>query len=337
MFKNKKTAILLLQNTPILLMVAVFGVFGLLTNRFFQLQNIVGIFTDASYIGILAVGMTFVLLTAGIDLSVGANMYLSSVVAGLLVQNYQIPVWLALVAALAIGFAFGALNAFFIIRLRILPLIVTIATMIAGRGLTLLLSKSQAVPLPDSILAIGYERVLGVPIPLVIFAVIVMAAWILLKMTPLGRQIYALGNDPEAAKKAGINTKRILMTVYIISGVLAAIGGIISVAQCGIVNAGFGDGDEFDAIAAAVLGGASLFGGIGSVFPGTVIGAVLVQTIQAGMVFLQVDLYIQPLVTAGIILLAVFLDSLRKRYLEKLGRRFIYTIKTEDRQTKHAG
>lgn len=144
-----------------------------------------------------------------------------------------------------------------------------------------------------------------------------------MNLTTVGRQIYAVGNDIEAAKKGGIKHNSIIFWVYIISGLLASLGGIISVSQIGIINAGFGSGDEFDAIAAAVLGGTSLYGGIGSVFPGTVIGTVLIQMVQAGLVYLQVDIYIQPLISAGIIFLAVFLDSIRKTQEVKLQRRNI--------------
>ena len=161
----------------------------------------------------------------------------------------------------------------------------------------------------------------AVPLPVAVFAVVVMCAFVLLRWTTLGRQIYAVGNDVEAAKKAGINADRVRGTAFVICGFLAALGGFISVAQLGVVDAGFGEYREFDAIAAAVLGGTSLFGGIGSVFPGTVLGALMIQMVTVGLVSAQVDLYLQPLVAAGIIFLAVLLDSIRTRQLAKLGRR----------------
>lgn len=324
---RNKIILPLLKNTPLVLFVLVFVIFGILSPRFFQYKTFENIATQASYMGIIAVGMTFVLLTGGIDLSVGAIMYLSGATAGLLIQNQRFPVWLALLAALCIGLCFGALNAFAIVKLKILPFLVTISTMVAGRGVTLLLTKSQGVNFPGSVTSMGSTRILGIPLPVIIFGGIVLISFVFLKMTTVGRQIYAVGNDAEVAKKAGINRSKILAVVYIVSGLLAALGGIISVAQIGIITAGFGDGDEFDAIAAAVLGGTSLFGGVGSVFPGTVIGTVMIQMIQAGLVFLQVDLYIQPLVSAGIIFLAVFLDSIRKTQEVKLERRNIRTEK----------
>ena len=315
---------LLLRNAPVILFVVVFVVFGVLSPRFFAYQNIENIVKQASYIGIVAVGITFVLLTAGIDLSVGSNMYLSAVVAGLLIKNFGAPVWVALLACLAVGFVFGAFNAFAVTKLKIIPFVVTLSTLVAGRGLALLLTKSRAVGFPEEVIRIGSVRLFGiVPLPIVIFAVVVFCAYIFLDRTQLGRQIYAVGNDIEAAKKAGINTDFVRTVVYMVSGILAALGGFVSVAQLGIINAGFGKDAEFDAIAASVLGGASLFGGIGTVFPGTVLGSVLIQMVSTGLVFTQVDLYLQPLIAAAIMFIAVFLDSFRSGKLEILRRRNI--------------
>ncbi len=313
----------LLQNTPFILFVLIFIVFGIMSPKFFMGQNLLNIIKQASYIGIIAVGMTFVLLTAGIDLSVGANMYLSAVVAGLLMKDYGVPVWLAFVVCLLVGILFGTFNAFFITKLKVIPFVVTLATLVAGRGLALLITKSQAVGFPDSVIRIGSATLLGIPVPIVLFALVVVVALVFLALTPTGRHIYAVGQNEESAKKAGLNNGRLLATVYIICGLLAALGGFISVAQLGIINAGFGEGIEFSAIAAAVLGGTSLFGGRGTVFPGTVIGAIMMQMITMGLVFTQVDLYLQPLVTAAIIFLAVFLDSMRNQQLQKMGRRNI--------------
>ncbi|NLK98061.1 ABC transporter permease [Defluviitalea saccharophila] len=321
--QKNKLIITLMENMPIVLFVTIFIIFGILSPSFFSYKNMENIATSASYIGITAVGMTFVLLTAGIDLSVGATMYLSAAVAGLLIQNYHFPVWLALFIGVCVGAVMGMINSFVIIKLKILPFITTLSTMVAGRGVALLMTKSQSIMLPESVMKIGYARVLGIPLPIIFFAIIVLASHILLKRTPLGRQIYAVGNDIEAAKKAGINTTKVLAIVYIICGVLAAIGGIISVAQMGIVNAGFGESSEFDAISASILGGTSMFGGLGAVFPGTVIGTVLIQMIQAGLVYLKVDLYIQPMISAGIIFIAVLLDSIRTTQITKLQRRNI--------------
>lgn len=312
-----------LERAPLLLFGLVFLGFGLLAPGFFEPQTLENIVKQASFVGIVAVGMTLVLLTAGIDLSVGANMYLSAATAGLLIQGGT-PVPLAVLAGLAVGAVFGLANALAITRLGVIPFVTTLATLVAGRGLGLMLTESRAVPLPDTLASLGAARLFGlVPVPIVLFALVVLGAHLLLTWTPLGRQVYAVGHDAEAAAKAGLDVRRVLTAVYVGCGLLASVGGLLAALQLGVVNAGFGEGDEFDAIAAAVLGGASLFGGRGWVFPGTVIGALLIQTIAVGLVAAQVDLYVQPLVVALILLLAVFFDSQRTRYLHALRRRRI--------------
>jgi len=321
---NHRLAQLALQNTPVILFVVVFVVFGLLSPRFFALQTFETILKQASYIGIVAIGMTFVILTAGIDLSVGSNMYVSATVAGLIMQEFKAPVWLGLLACLAVGVIFGGVNAFLITKVKIIPFIATLGTMVAGKGVGLLFSRSIQIPFPDSVLELGSSRLFGlVPLPIVIFVGVAIIAHLVLTMTPIGRQIYAVGNDAEAAKKAGLNVGRVLATVYIVSGLMAALGGFVSVAQQGVVHPGFGEGYEFSAIAATVLGGTSLFGGVGSVLPGTLLGAVLIQMIQTGLIFTKVDIYIQPLITAAIIFAAVLLDAFRNIQLQKLRRRNI--------------
>jgi ribose/xylose/arabinose/galactoside ABC-type transport system permease subunit len=313
-----------LKNTPLVLFVLLFIVFGVVSPNFFRYQSLENAVKQASYIGIVAVGMTFVLLTAGIDLSVGSNMYLSAATAGLMIEHFSLSPWTALLVCMLVGLCFGAVNAVIVTRLGVIPFVATLSTMVAGRGLGLMLTKSRAVNFPGSVTGIGAMQVFGViPCPVLIFATVVLFVWIFLNRTNTGRQLYAVGNDREAARKAGVNTSRVLATAYIFCGLFAALGGFISVAQLGNVNAGFGRGDEFDAIAAAVLGGVSLFGGVGSVFPGVVIGAVLIQTVSAGLVAARIDLYLHPLVAAAIIFVAVLLDSFRNVQLKKLQRRYI--------------
>jgi ribose transport system permease protein len=325
MRKTRGTILVMaLRHTPLMLFIVIFLLFGWLSPRFLSYQSFENVVKQASYIGIVAVGMTFVLLTAGIDLSVGSNMYLSAVVAGLLIRHYDLPVLLALVVCLGVGLLFGAVNALAVTRLKLIPFVATLGTLWVGRGLGLWLTESVPVEFPQSVTRIGSQRLFdAVPLPVVVFALVVLCASVLLRWTALGRQIYAVGNDVEAAQKAGINTARVRGTAFILCGLLAALGGFISVSQLGIVSAGFGKDREFDAIAAAVLGGTSLFGGIGSVFPGTVLGAILIQMVTIGLVSAQVELYLQPLVAAGIIFVAVLLDSLRTRQLAKLSRRRI--------------
>jgi ribose/xylose/arabinose/galactoside ABC-type transport system permease subunit len=313
---------LLLRYTTPIMFIAVFLLFGLQEARFFQAQSVINIVKQASFIGIAAVGMTFVLLTAGIDLSVGAIMYLAPLVAGFTMRYLGLEALPALFVALLVGVLLGGINAFCIVRLKIIPFIVTLSTLFLFRGAGTFLTQSRQLDFPRGVIDFGLITVLGVPLPVVLFAAVVLIAHLTLTRTSFGRQVYAVGNDLEAAKKAGIPTGRIVASVYIVSGVCAALGGFMLISQIGRLDQGFGEGREFDIIAAAVLGGASLFGGVGSAFS-AVIGALLVQTVKAGLVFTGVNLYLQPMVQGGIIFLAVFLDSLRETNLKALKRRFI--------------
>ena len=322
--RRNKLVSILLNNTPVLLFVLLLVAFGVVAPQSLQYQNVENAFKQASYIGIVAIGMTFVLLTGGIDLSVGSNMYVSAVIAGLVMQRYSVGAGSALLLCLLVGAAFGAVNAIAVTKLKILPFVATLAMMVSGRGVGLMFSKSRAVAFPDSVTGLGSAELFGLlPYPILIFALVVGGAALLLHRTQLGRQIYAVGYDREIARKAGINTGRVQATAYIFCGLFAALGGFVAVVQLGNVNAGFGKGDEFDAIAAAVLGGVSLFGGVGGVFPGVVLGAVFIQAVSIGLVSAQVDLYLHPLITAAVIFSAVLVDSLRNAHLKKLSRRNI--------------
>lgn len=312
----------LLNNAPVVLLGLVMAILSLLSPRFLELRNLSNIVVQSSSTAIIAVGMTFVLLTAGVDLSVGAIMFIAAAVAGKMVLQ-GVSLGVAVLVILAIGAVCGAVNAAFIARLRMVPFIVTLAALYLGRGFALWLTETRAMNLPETFLQIGTGRVAGVPIPVVILALVALTAHLLLTRTPFGRQIYAVGHNAEMARKAGINTRTIIASVYIISGLCAAIGGIVSLGQLGAVSPTFGLQKEFAAIAAAVLGGTSLFGGRGSVLPGTLLGAVLIQTVENALVIRNADPYLYPLITSAIIFLAVLLDSVRTRTLSSMNRRMI--------------
>lgn len=317
---RSRFALLLLQNAPLLLFAVLIIVFGLLSERFLTPVNFVNIVNQASHIAIIAIGMTFVLLIAGIDLSVGANMYLSAAVLGVFLPGMPPAVAFPLVAVL--GLMFGAVNAFMITQLRVAAFITTLATLFIGRGIALYFSGNKMVPFSKSVLTFGRSAYLGVPSAIWVFAAVLIIALIVLKLTTFGRQVYAIGADPDAAAKAGINVKRVVFAVYCICGVCAAVGGLVSGSQVAVASSTFGFQKEFPVIAAAVLGGTSLFGGRGGVL-GTVFGAVLIQTVENGLVMTNANPYIYPLVISVIIFIAVFTDSSRTTVLERLERRKI--------------
>lgn len=310
-----------LRHATILLFALVLLVFGLLSPRFFEGPNLVNILLQSASPAIVATGMTFVLITAGVDLSVGAIMFLAAAVAGKLVLG-ETGLPGAIAAMLAVGLAFGAVNATLVTGLRIIAFVTTLGTLYLGRGLSLWLTQTRAMNLPaDSFPLITSARWGGIPVTLWIMALVLGTAHLALTRTPFGRQLHAVGHSVSAARKAGLPTTRLLASVYLISGLCAAIGAILTLGQLGAVSPKFGENREFTAIAAAVLGGTSLFGGRGHVLPGTLLGAVLIQSIENGLVILNADPYVYPLVTSAIIFIAVLLDGLRHHWLDQLARR----------------
>ncbi len=265
-------AAFILGKATLIMFVLIIAWFSLVAPGHFSAENAGNIVKQSSFVGIAAVGMTFVLLTAGIDLSVGSVMYLAPVIAGYAMREFGFGVPEALALALVSGVAMGALNAALIVRLGITPFIVTLSTLFLFRGAGTFLTRSMALDFPREMVDFGIASVLGVPLPIVIFGAVAVAAHVVLTRTPFGRQLYAVGNDPVAGRKAGLKTERIMGAVYVISSTSAALAGFVLIAQIGRLDQSFGEGREFDVIAAAVLGGTSLFGGVGTAF-GAVFGS----------------------------------------------------------------
>jgi len=317
--ERQRRAVPLLKAAPAVLFGVAVLAFGLREPRFLTLANATNILIQSSWIAIVAAGMTFVLLTAGIDLSVGSMMFLAAIAAGKLALAGWSP-WLSFLVVPFIGLLCGAWNALFIARLGLMPFVVTLASLYVGRGLGLFVTQTRAMNLPERFLEVGSATVLGVPLPIWLMAGVLAGGHGILSATPLGRQIYAVGHDAEAAQKAGIRVRRVMAFAYLVGGVCASIGGLVLVGQLAAVSPTLGQGAEFQAIAAAVLGGTSLFGGKGHVLPGTLFGAVLMQTIRNGLNVVNADPYLYPVVTGSVIFLAVALDSLRHRRLRRLRR-----------------
>jgi ribose transport system permease protein len=328
-------AMLAVENTSILLCVGVFLGFGALSRRFLEPGNLVNILIQSSSVAIMAVGMTFVLLTAGIDLSVGSVMFLSAAVGGKMLLG-GLPLWLVLMAMVAIGVAVGAVNAFLVARLRIVAFVATLATVYIGRGLGLYITETRAFNLPEEFVRGGTGRLCGVPNPIVVFAAVLILAHGVLTRTAFGRRVYAVGGNVDAAYKAGINVRYTIGAVYVICGLCASVGGVVSLAQLGAVSPTFGYQREFAAIAAAVIGGTSLFGGRGQVFPGTVLGAILIQAVENGLVIVNANPYMFPMISSSIIFLAVLVDSTRHEHVKKTQRRKTHTPVEPSRKVEHS-
>jgi len=291
------------ENASLLLLVLAVLIFGLLEPRFLSWSNVTNLLTQSSSAIVAAAGMTFVLLTAGVDLSLGAVMFLCAAVAGKLALAGQPPA-LCVAAMLAGGGVLGAANAAAVVWLRVLPFVVTLATLYLGRGLALSITETRAINLPDAWLTLGTPVV-----AISIAAAVVLIAEVTLRCTVYGRHLYAVGFGKRIAELAGLPARRLVFSVYVISGVAAALAALLTLGQLGAVSPKFGENREFTAIAAAVLGGTSLFGGRGSVFPGVVFGALLMQSIESGLVMVNANPYLYPMVMASVIFAAVLLDA----------------------------
>ena len=305
----------ILRHAPTLLFLLTLLTFACFSNRFLQVENLVNIVVQAAPTGIVAIGMTFVLLTAGVDLSVGAVMFVTAAIAGKLLQAGH-SLALALPLMLLVGILMGGINAFFVTRLKVVAFVATLALLFIGRGFARWLTETRALPLPEQVLELSSVRILMLPLPLVLLGTLALVGHVALTRTALGRQLHAVGQNAHHARQAGLNTTRLTALAYLICGGCAAIGAMVSMGQLGTVSPSFGENYEFKAIAATVLGGTSLFGGRGAILPGTVLGALLMQSIENGLVLVSADPYLYPIITAAAIFTGVMFDSLRHRWLE---------------------
>lgn len=296
---------------PVLLVLCI-G-FGFLTDGFFTLQNLSIVTQQASINIVLAAGMTFVILTGGIDLSVG-SVLAAAAVASLLASTIPGWGWLGVPAALVVGLVFGAINGGLISLLRLPPFIVTLGAMTAVRGVARLLGNDTTVFNPQLPFAfIGNGTIFGVPWLVVIACAVISISWFILRRTVLGMRIYSVGGNPEAARLSGINVRAIQLFVYAASGLLAGLGAVMSAARLYAANGlQLGQSYELDAIAAVILGGTSFVGGVGSIV-GTLIGALIIAVLTNGLVLLGVSDIWQYIIKGLVIIGAVALDRYRQR------------------------
>lgn len=280
---------------------------------FLKPSNIINVLRQTAVNGILAVGMTFVIVTGGIDLSVGSILALSAVVATSFAHPGEHALAAPLLLGLLVGCACGALNGVLIAKKRLAPFIVTLAMMAAARGLALVYTSGRPViNLSDAYNQIGGGYWLGIPLPVLIFLVIIAAGIFLLHYTRFGRYVFAIGGNELAARVSGIHTDRILIKVYIIMGALSGVAGMVLSSRVMSGSPAMGEGYELDAIAAVVIGGTSLFGGIGSIAD-TIAGALIIGVMNNGLDMLNVSSYWQQVVKGVIIVLAVVMDKRAKR------------------------
>lgn len=277
--------------------------------QFLTISNWTIIITQVSINALLAFGVTFVIITGGIDLSLGSILAVTGIVAASLAHPDTYPVIVPILVGLFSGLLIGAFNGFVITKSKIAPFIVTLGTMTIGRGLALILSKGRPISnLSDSFNFIGGGNVLGIPFPIIVLIVAFSICYIILKKTILGRYIYAVGGNEQAAKASGINVNQIKLAVYSICGLLSGLAGILLTSRITTGQPNAGVGFELDAIAAAIIGGTSTSGGTGTM-TGTLVGALLIGVINNGLDLLNVTSYYQQVVMGVIIIGAVVLDS----------------------------
>jgi ribose/xylose/arabinose/galactoside ABC-type transport system permease subunit len=285
------------------------GTLAVISPPFFTVSNIINILRQISVIGILAIGTTMVIITAGIDLSIGSIVALSAVIAASFAHPGEYPLIVPLFLGLAAGLVCGTVNGILIAKYKLAPFIVTLGMMTAARGMALVYTSGRPVfNLTNAYDEIGIGYLAGIPLPVIIFAVVILFGIFILHYTRFGRYVYAVGGNELAAKVSGIKTGRIIIAVYILQGLLAGVAGIVLSSRVMSASPSLGEGYELDAIAAAVIGGTSLMGGVGSI-SGTIIGVLIIGVMNNGLDMLNVSSYWQQIVKGGIIVLAVLLDK----------------------------
>jgi len=299
-----------------LALIAEIILFSQFSQYFFTADNLLNVTLQASITAIIAAGMTFVILTAGIDLSVGSLVAFAGILATSVIK-INLPVYLGLSLGILTGLLFGVFSGYiaglFVTRFKITPFIVTLALMTIWRGVSFVFTEGRPIwDLPEVFSYLGGGRVAGVPVPTIIMIIVFVVSHIVLTKTRFGRYVYAVAGNPEAARLAGINTNKIIISVYIISGVLSAVSGILLASRINSGQPNAGLMYELDVIAAVVVGGTSLFGGRGTII-GTFLGAMLIAVLRNGLNLLNVGSYVQQVIVGVVILLAVLLDQLRKK------------------------
>lgn len=298
-------------------LIVIFIFFSLASPNFFNYANITAILFSTVVIGTLALGTTFVIITGGIDLSIGTGMSLCAVISGVLIVNAGLPVWMGVLGAVAFGGLLGLINGCNIALLKLPPFIATLAMMLVAQGLALVISGSTPIYFSDapSFTKISTGRLipgLDVPNAVLILAVLAVVAGVVLNRTILGRYTYSIGSNEEATALSGINTRKWKIVIYTLAGLFIGLAGVLISARLGSAQPATGAGYELQAIAAVVIGGTSLTGGKGTIV-GTVIGALIISVLNNGLQIMSIPQEWQNVILGCVILVAVYADMARKR------------------------
>ncbi len=304
------------QMGPFIALAIACAVFGMTTDNFFTGANFALILQQVMVVGVIAIGQTLVILTAGIDLSCGMVMALGSIVMTKFAVELGMPAPLAILCGIGVTAAFGLINGLLVTRIKLPPFIVTLGTMNIAFAITQLYSNAQTVSnLPPFMIALGDTfNIAGTPVSFgtVLMVLLYIAAWFWLRETASGRHVYAVGNNPEATRLVGIPTDRVLVGVYVLAGVFYGIASLLLVARTEVGDPNAGQTENLDAITAVVLGGTSLFGGRGVVL-GSLVGAIVVGVLRNGLTLMGVSSVYQVLITGILVIIAVTVDQLSRK------------------------
>lgn len=285
----------------------------LVNPKFLTALNLRNLSENISYVMIIGIGMTGVMISGGLDLSIGSVMAFGSCISALLMRSAGFSPFIAVIIGLLASSLFGLFNGILIVRVGIPSFIVTLGSMQIARGIVQAITKGRPIyPLPESFSFLGNSLILGVPVSVLIMLLLALVFNFLYKNTSYGRGIYAIGGNYEAARLAGLPVKNVSMSVYIITSMLAGLSGLIMTSKMSSAQVSLGTGWEFKVITAVIIGGTSMMGGIGTI-TGTLLGAILMGVIQNGMILLRISIYWQNIVIGLIIIFAVTLDVLRRK------------------------
>ncbi|WP_174844747.1 ABC transporter permease [Cryobacterium gelidum] len=289
--------------------------FSFASSNFFTWSNISGILLSTAVIGILALGTTFVIITGGIDLSIGTGMTLAAVMTGIFLVNLELPLMVGVIGGILTGGLMGFINGFNIAILRLPPFIATLAMMLIAQGLALVISGVRPIYFSSVVgfkdIALGFV-IPGLPNAVLILFVLAILAYVLLSKTLLGRYTFAIGSNEEATRLSGVDTRKWKIVIYTVAGLFTGVAGVVIGARLDSAQPQLGTGYELQAIAAVIIGGTSLLGGRGSIL-GTLIGALIMSVLINGLRIMSIQTEWQNVVIGVVILIAVFTDALRQR------------------------
>jgi ribose transport system permease protein len=311
---RETTQLLQLREVNVLIALVVMGaLISFFTPYFLTVDNLMGVSRSFSLTAIMSIGMVMVIITGGIDLSVGSVMGLAGLITALCFDLHYSQAF-SIAAGLGVGVLFGLANGVLVTAMEMPPFIVTLGTLSIGRGFMYMIT--HGVPItpttPDSFLFLGQGYIGPVPVPVIILLVLTVIFSLVMVRTRFGRYIYATGGNENAARLSGVKTNRVKLEVYVLSSMISSVAGVIAFSRYTSAEPASGFGSELQVIAAAAIGGASLAGGVGSV-TGAVVGAALIGEIANGVVLLNINTYAQQAITGGVILIAVSLDVLRTK------------------------